>query len=139
MPGTPWWSSNTTWTSLNEPIGWLTWGRMRATQAEESSRRDLQRRSPKPRIPTPDVISGRCSLQLKLLWRYENPVNPVDRRNFLRRSALAAGGLIAPSLSGLVSCATSPSLGNGPLPAARPGRGGYGALLPSKELDGVIS
>ena len=67
-------------------------------------------------------------------------MSPVDRRDFLRRSALAAGGLLAPSLSGLVSCATSPSLGSGsPLPAAQQGNGGYGALLPSRELDGIIS
>jgi secreted PhoX family phosphatase len=63
----------------------------------------------------------------------------MERRDFLRRSALAAGGFLAPSLTGLLSCATSTSLNTGPLPAARPGQGGYGALLPSRELDGIIS
>ena len=67
-------------------------------------------------------------------------MSPLDRRDFLRRSALATGALLAPSLSGLISCATSPSLNNGgPLPPAQRGNGGYGALIPSRDLDGIIS
>jgi uncharacterized protein len=67
-------------------------------------------------------------------------MSPFDRRDFLRRTALAAGGVLAPSLSGLISCATSPSPGSGgPLPTAQRGNGGYGALLPSRELEGIIS
>lgn len=65
----------------------------------------------------------------------------VDRRNFIRNSALASGALLAPSLTGLISCAsdsTSPNGGAEPRRADR-GDGGYGGLTPYAPLGGVIS
>jgi secreted PhoX family phosphatase len=64
----------------------------------------------------------------------------LDRRDFIRRSALAAGVLLAPSLSGLISCADPTAAnGNSSLRNARKGEGGYGSLSPSKDVDGIIS
>jgi secreted PhoX family phosphatase len=64
----------------------------------------------------------------------------VDRRDFLRRSAIAGGALLAPSLTGLISCGVSRSTVTGPaLPQAAKGEGGYGPLLASRELSEIIS
>ena len=59
----------------------------------------------------------------------------ADRRTFLRKSTLIAGGaIIAPSLSGLVACndvvAPTPLVGK-ILPRALRGSGGYGPLIPA--------
>lgn len=62
---------------------------------------------------------------------------PVDRRSFLRKSALLGGAAaIAPSLVGLVSCSepVAPFDANGVRPTMSRGRtGGYGELEPVKE------
>jgi len=63
----------------------------------------------------------------------------VDRRAFLRRAACAGGALLAPSLSGLVSCASRSGIADASLRPARKGEGGYGALLPSREVGEIIS
>jgi secreted PhoX family phosphatase len=62
---------------------------------------------------------------------------PVDRRSFLRKSSLmASAALIAPSLTGLVSCSdpVEPFDTNGMRAALNRGiGGGYGALEPVKK------
>src|SRR5919106_2157720 len=59
----------------------------------------------------------------------------ADRRTFLRKSTLIAGGaIVAPSLSGLVACndVVSPLTPSGKiLPRAGRGSGGYGPLVPA--------
>jgi secreted PhoX family phosphatase len=64
----------------------------------------------------------------------------IDRRNFLRKSAMASGVLLAPSLTGLISC-TDPLSNSGaaPLRKAKKGQGGYGPLFPSKDVRDFIS
>lgn len=61
----------------------------------------------------------------------------VDRRRFLHASALAGGALLAPSLTGLISCAASRSMRSDP--RAEKGQGGYGPLLPCKEVGEIIA
>jgi uncharacterized protein len=64
----------------------------------------------------------------------------LDRRDFIRRSALASGVLLAPSLTGLISCAKPTAFNGDASPRrARRGEGGYGQLSPSNEVDGLIS
>jgi secreted PhoX family phosphatase len=58
-----------------------------------------------------------------------------NRRDFLLRATRAAGAaVLAPSLQGLVACASAPALNAGGAPAARRaarGEGGYGELQPA--------
>ena len=64
----------------------------------------------------------------------------LDRRSFLRASALTSGALLAPSLTGLISCATSPSMRADPQGrGTETGDGGYGPLVPSTEVAEIIS
>jgi uncharacterized protein len=68
----------------------------------------------------------------------------IDRRHFLRKSAAASGLILAPSLTGLIACsadrAVEPSgAAVPPLKRARKGEGGYGELIPSKQLGGIIA
>ncbi|HJR16708.1 MAG TPA: alkaline phosphatase PhoX [Gemmatimonadales bacterium] len=64
----------------------------------------------------------------------------LDRRAFLRWSAWMGGAVLAPSMSGLISCSRSRYSGGDPsLRPARIGEGGYGVLLPSSDVAGVIS
>ena len=64
----------------------------------------------------------------------------IDRRGFLRSSTLVGGALLAPTLTGLISCSVSRSgEGNPGLRPARKGEGGYGALIPSGEVGEIIS
>src|SRR5688572_2990102 len=62
-------------------------------------------------------------------------MSTADRRTFLRKSTLIAGGaIIAPSLSGLVACndVVAPASPVGKiLPRATRGSGGYGPLVPA--------
>jgi secreted PhoX family phosphatase len=63
----------------------------------------------------------------------------IDRRSFLQKSAIASSVLLAPSLTGLISCA-DPLASNGPaLRQAKKGEGGYGELRPSKDVGDIIS
>lgn len=54
----------------------------------------------------------------------------LGRRDFLRRTALAGGSLLAPSLTGLISCAELREYIKGK---------GYGRLHPSADVNGIIS
>jgi secreted PhoX family phosphatase len=66
----------------------------------------------------------------------------IDRRNFLRKSAAASGVLLAPSLAGLIACTDDPTEPTGTAPAlkqARKGEGGYGELIPSKDVGEIIA
>ena len=64
----------------------------------------------------------------------------IDRRHFLRNAA-ASGILLAPSLTGLLACADDPLQPSGapPLKRALKGQGGYGELIPSKQVGEIIS
>jgi secreted PhoX family phosphatase len=64
----------------------------------------------------------------------------LDRRDFIRKSAMAGGVLLAPSLTGLISCA-DPLGGDGApsLRKAGKGEGGYGPLFPCKDVGEIIS
>jgi secreted PhoX family phosphatase len=55
----------------------------------------------------------------------------LGRRDFLRRAALASGVLLAPSLTGLISC--------GELQDQRKPRRGYGKLYACADVNGIIS
>jgi len=66
-------------------------------------------------------------------------MSSLDRRRFLRTSALAGSALLAPSLSGLISCAGAPLRSSPGLRRAEKGQGGYGQLVPSREVGEVIS
>jgi uncharacterized protein len=67
----------------------------------------------------------------------------IDRRHFFRKTAAASGMFLAPSLTGLIACADHPtepsSSGPAPLKHARKGEGGYGELIPSKDVGEIIS
>ena len=63
----------------------------------------------------------------------------LNRRDFLRRTAVTGGVLLAPSLTSLISCAISSSDGQLSLRPARKGEGGYGALRSSREVGEIIS
>jgi secreted PhoX family phosphatase len=67
-------------------------------------------------------------------------MSELNRRRFLHASALAGGALLAPSLISLVSGAASLSTSSDPrFRQAQKGQGGYGPLLPSKDVAGIIS
>jgi uncharacterized protein len=64
----------------------------------------------------------------------------LDRRRFLHASALAGGALLAPSLTGLISCAASPlTRSHAGARRAEKGEGGYGPVVPSNEVGEIIS
>ncbi len=63
----------------------------------------------------------------------------IDRRSFLHKSALASGVLLAPSLTGLISCADPLAPNTSPLRLAKKGQGGYGELFPSNDVNDLIS
>jgi secreted PhoX family phosphatase len=58
-----------------------------------------------------------------------------SRRDFIRKSALVGGALLAPSLTSLISCNT----GHASIRRAMKGAGGYGPLFPSSDVGGIIS
>jgi hypothetical protein len=59
----------------------------------------------------------------------------LGRRDFIHTSAMVGGVLLAPSLTGLISCYD----GNASLRRAMKGAGGYGPLFPSDDVGGIIS
>jgi secreted PhoX family phosphatase len=67
----------------------------------------------------------------------------IDRRLFLRKTAAASGLILAPSLTGLIACTEDhplqPSGTTPTLKRARKGQGGYGELVPSKDVGEIIS